>query len=176
MTKPRVRMAPSPTGSPHIGNIRTAVFDYLFARHTGGTFILRIEDTDRNRFVEGSLEEMMLALRWLGMQWDEGPEAGGDFGPYFQSERLDIYQKYAKQLVDEGKAYYCYCTKERLEELRRTQEAAKLPARLRPPLPRSDRRAVCGACARESQPRHSLQDEDRRHDRVRGFRARHDQF
>jgi len=127
VTKPRVRFAPSPTGSPHIGNIRTAVFDYLFARHTGGTFILRIEDTDRTRYVEGSLEEIMFCLRWLGMQWDEGPEVGGNYGPYFQSERLPIYQKYAQQLVDEGKAYYCYCTKERLEELRKAQEAAKQP-------------------------------------------------
>ncbi|NLN75663.1 MAG: glutamate--tRNA ligase [Armatimonadetes bacterium] len=125
--KPRLRMAPSPTGSPHIGNIRTAVFDYLYARHTGGTFILRIEDTDRNRFVEGALEEMMYALRWMGMQWDEGPEAGGDFGPYFQSQRLDIYHQYADRLVEQGRAYRCYCTRERLEEMRKVQEAAKLP-------------------------------------------------
>jgi glutamyl-tRNA synthetase len=101
------------------------VFDYLFARHSGGTFILRIEDTDRTRYVEGSLEELMTSLRWLGMQWDEGPEVGGDYGPYFQSERLDHYQKHAKQLVDEGKAYYCYCTRERLDDLRKAQEAAK---------------------------------------------------
>ena len=127
MTLPRLRMAPSPTGSPHIGNIRTAVFDYLYARHTGGTFVLRIEDTDRNRFVEGSLEEMMFALRWMGMQWDEGPEADGGHGPYFQSDRLPIYHKYAQQLIDEGKAYPCYCTKERLEEMRKLQEQAKLP-------------------------------------------------
>ena len=126
MSKPRVRFAPSPTGSPHIGNIRTAVFDYLFARHTGGAFILRIEDTDRARFVPGSLEEMMGGLRWMGMRWDEGPEVGGAYGPYFQSERLEHYTKYAKQLVDEGKAYFCYCTKERLEEMRKEQEAAKL--------------------------------------------------
>lgn len=119
-------MAPSPTGAAHVGNIRVAVFDYLFARHTGGTFILRIEDTDRTRFVPGSLEEMMASLRWMGMQWDEGPEADGGVGPYFQSERLDIYHKYAKQLIDEGKAYYCYCTKERLEEMRKHQEAEKL--------------------------------------------------
>jgi glutamyl-tRNA synthetase len=125
VSKPRVRFAPSPTGSPHIGTVRTAVFDYLFAKHTGGTFVLRIEDTDRTRFVEGSLEEIMAGLRWLGMQWDEGPEVGGDYGPYFQSERLPFYHKYAQQLVDEGKAYYCYCTRERLEELRASQEAAK---------------------------------------------------
>lgn len=125
--KPRVRFAPSPTGSPHIGNIRTAVFDYLFARHTGGTFILRIEDTDRTRYVEGSLEEIMSSLRWLGMQWDEGPEAGGDYGPYFQSERLEHYHKHAQQLIEQGRAYYCYCTRERLEELRKSQEAARQP-------------------------------------------------
>ncbi|MCX6343769.1 MAG: glutamate--tRNA ligase [Armatimonadetes bacterium] len=127
MSKPRVRFAPSPTGSPHIGNIRTAVFDYLYARHTGGAFILRIEDTDRARFVEGSLEELMEGLRWVGMQWDEGPEVGGEYGPYWQSERLENYSKYAQQLIDSGRAYYCYCTKERLEEMRKGQEAAKLP-------------------------------------------------
>lgn len=125
MPKPRVRMAPSPTGAAHIGTVRTAVFDYLFARHTGGTFILRVEDTDRNRFVEGSLEDMMASLRWIGMQWDEGPEVDGPVGPYFQSERLDHYHEYAVQLIDEGKAYYCYCTRERLDELRKSQEAAK---------------------------------------------------
>lgn len=127
MTRPRLRFAPSPTGSAHIGTIRTAVFDWLYARHTGGTFILRIEDTDRSRYVPGSLEELMESLRWMGMQWDEGPEAGGDYGPYFQSERLDYYHKYADQLIAEGKAYHCYCSKERLEELRKLQEAAKQP-------------------------------------------------
>jgi glutamyl-tRNA synthetase len=101
------------------------VFDYLFAEHTGGTFVLRVEDTDRTRYVENSLEEMMAGLRWLGMQWDEGPEVDGDYGPYFQSERLDLYKKYARQLIDEGKAYYCYCSRERLEEMRKVQEAAK---------------------------------------------------
>lgn len=123
--KARVRMAPSPTGAAHIGTVRVAVFDYLFARHTGGTFILRIEDTDQNRFVPGSLEDMMASLRWVGMQWDEGPEVDGPVGPYFQSQRLEHYHKYAKQLVDEGKAYYCYCTRERLDGLRKSQEAAK---------------------------------------------------
>ncbi|MFQ3549486.1 MAG: glutamate--tRNA ligase [Armatimonadota bacterium] len=127
MKPPRVRFAPSPTGSPHIGNIRTAVFDYLYARKTNGTFILRVEDTDRTRYVEGSLEEMMRGLKWMGMDWDEGPEIGGNYGPYFQSKRLDIYQKYAKQLISEGKAYYCYCTKERLEEMREVQIVAKRP-------------------------------------------------
>lgn len=103
------------------------MFDYLFARHTGGVFILRIEDTDRSRFVEGSLEELLAGLRWMGMQWDEGPEVGGDYGPYFQSQRLDLYTRHAHRLVEEGKAYYCYCTRERLEELRAAQEAARLP-------------------------------------------------
>lgn len=123
----RVRFAPSPTGAPHIGTIRTAVFDYLFARHTGGVFILRIEDTDRSRYVEGSLEELLAGLRWMGMDWDEGPEVGGDYGPYFQSQRLDLYTRHSRLLVDEGKAYYCYCTRERLEELRAAQEAARQP-------------------------------------------------
>lgn len=123
----RVRFAPSPTGSPHIGNIRTAVFDWLFARHKGGAFILRIEDTDRARLVPGSLEEIMHDLRWLGMQWDEGPEVGGDYGPYFQSERVDIYAKYARQLIESGHAYYCYCTPERLDEMRKKQQAEGKP-------------------------------------------------
>ncbi len=125
--KVRTRFAPSPTGSPHIGNIRTAVFDYLYARHTGGDFILRVEDTDRTRYVENSLSDMMKGLKWMGMQWDEGPQAGGNHGPYFQSERLDIYHRYAQKLLDEGKAYYCFCTRERLEALRAEQAAAKLP-------------------------------------------------
>jgi glutamyl-tRNA synthetase len=123
----RVRFAPSPTGSPHIGNIRTAIFDWLYARHTDGKFILRIEDTDQARYVEGALDEMMNDLRWMGMQWDEGPEAGGEVGPYFQSERLDIYKKYADQLIAEGKAYKCYCTSERLTEMREAQQAAGKP-------------------------------------------------
>jgi len=121
----RVRFAPSPTGFAHIGNIRNAVFDWLLAKHAGGQFILRIEDTDRARMVPGSLEEVYESLRWLGMQWDEGPEVGGPYGPYFQSERLDIYQQYAKQLLQQGDAYYCFCTPERLAEMRKQQEAAK---------------------------------------------------
>ena len=88
----RVRFAPSPTGDPHVGNIRTALFTWLFARRHGGKFILRIEDTDQAREVEGSVEAIMESLRWLGLDWDEGPEIGGEFGPYFQSERLDHYQ------------------------------------------------------------------------------------
>ncbi len=127
MTKPRLRFAPSPTGSPHVGNIRTAVFDYLYCKLTGGTLILRVEDTDRERYVEGSPEEIMAGLRWLGIEWDEGPEVGGDYGPYFQSQRLNLYRKHAEELIEKGRAYYCYCTKERLESLRKEQEAAKQP-------------------------------------------------
>jgi len=115
----RVRFAPSPTGSPHIGNIRTALFTWLFARKHGGVFILRIEDTDRARYVEGSVREIMDSLRWLGLDWDEGP--------YFQSQRLPLYREVAEKLVETGHAYRCYCTPERLEELRRQQEAAKQP-------------------------------------------------
>lgn len=125
MSNIRVRFAPSPTGYLHIGGARTAIYDWLMARNTGGKFILRIEDTDRNRFVPDSLTDIMTSLRWLGLEWDEGPESGGEFGPYFQSERLDIYQKYADQLVAEGKAYYCYCSPERLQEVRREQEVTK---------------------------------------------------
>jgi len=127
LTKPRLRFAPSPTGSPHVGNIRTAVFDYLYCKHTGGTLILRIEDTDRERYVEGSLEEIMMSLRWMGIEWDEGPDVGGDYGPYFQSQRLDLYRKYAEELIEKGRAYRCYCTRQRLENLRKEQEAAKQP-------------------------------------------------
>lgn len=125
MSDVRVRFAPSPTGSAHIGNIRNAVFDWLFSRHSGGKFVLRIEDTDRTRLVPGAVEEIMYDLQWLGLNWDEGPDIGGPFGPYLQSERVDIYQRYAKQLVQEGKAYYCYCSSERLAEMRKEQEARK---------------------------------------------------
>ena len=121
----RVRFAPSPTGYLHIGGARTAIYNWLFARRCGGTFILRIEDTDRNRFVPDALDDIMTSLHWLGIDWDEGPETGGEFGAYFQSERLDLYQKYARQLVDEGKAYRCYCSSERLEQLRKGQETTK---------------------------------------------------
>jgi glutamyl-tRNA synthetase len=120
----RVRYAPSPTGYPHIGNIRTALFNWLFARHAGGKFIVRIEDTDQSRKVEGAVEQILESLRWLGLDWDEGPEAGGDCGPYYQSQRLDRYQRHAQQLVDGGHAYPCYCSPERLA-LMRTQMAQR---------------------------------------------------
>ena len=121
--KIRVRYAPSPTGHLHIGNARTALFNYLFARHNKGTFVLRIEDTDQKRNVAGGSESQMENLHWLGIDWDEGPDKGGDYGPYRQSERKDIYNKYIKQLVDEGKAYYSYKTEEELEEQREEQRA-----------------------------------------------------
>lgn len=124
-TKVRVRFAPSPTGYLHVGGARSALFNYLFAKKMGGTFILRIEDTDRTRFVEGALEEIFESLRWLGITWDEGPRVGGNFGPYTQSERLAIYQQYAQQLLSSGHAYRCFCTAERLTEMRATQEREK---------------------------------------------------
>jgi len=114
----RVRFAPSPTGYPHVGNIRTALFNWLFARHSGGAFILRIEDTDINRKVEGATEALLDGLKWLDIDWDEGPEVGGNYGPYFQSQRLNQYQKVARKLVEEGHAYPCYCSEERLAQMR----------------------------------------------------------
>ncbi len=125
--KVRVRYAPSPTGFPHVGNIRTALFNWLFARHHGGSFIVRIEDTDVARSVDGAVETILEALRWLGMDWDEGPGVGGDYGPYFQSERLKLYQSAARRLVEQGDAYYCYCTPERLEKMRAEQVRLKQP-------------------------------------------------
>ena len=123
----RVRLAPSPTGTPHIGTMRQAVFDWLLARNTGGTFILRIEDTDQNRYVASSLPEIYESLRWLGLDWDEGPEVGGPHAPYFQSERLDLYHAAAHGLVEAGHAFRCYCTPERLDEMRNRQRELKLP-------------------------------------------------
>jgi len=127
MTQPlkpvRVRFAPSPTGHTHLGSGRTALYDYLLARKTGGQFILRIEDTDRRRYVEGAEQELIDSLRWLGLNWDEGPDVGGPYGPYRQSERKEIYEHYAKQLIEKGHAYYCFCTPQVLEQAR--QEAQK---------------------------------------------------
>ncbi|MBU2535765.1 MAG: glutamate--tRNA ligase [Chloroflexi bacterium] len=126
MTKPvRVRFAPSPTGFPHVGNIRTALFNWLYARHTGGTFIVRIEDTDVARKVEGALDVILDGLRWLGLDWDEGPEVGGKYGPYFQSQRLELYREAAQRLVKQGDAYQCYCSQERLAEIRTEQRKRK---------------------------------------------------
>lgn len=123
----RVRFAPSPTGYLHVGGARTALFNYLFAKHTGGTFILRIEDTDRNRYQEDALREIFESLRWLGLDWDEGPEAGGAYGPYFQSERLSLYAECVEKLIKDGHAYRCFCTPERLAQIRKEQEDAKVP-------------------------------------------------
>jgi glutamyl-tRNA synthetase len=123
----RVRYAPSPTGLQHIGGVRTALFNYFFARANGGKFILRVEDTDRERYSDESLQDLYDTLDWLGVKWDEGPVVGGPYGPYIQSERFAIYQEYAKKLVDMGKAYYCYCSAERLEALRQKQMEEKSP-------------------------------------------------
>ena len=120
----RTRFAPSPTGYMHVGNLRTALYTYLQARHNGGTFILRIEDTDQGRLVEGATDIIYGTLRATGLTWDEGPDIGGPVGPYVQSERMGMFKQYAEQLVKEGKAYYCFCTEERLNELHEAQRAA----------------------------------------------------
>lgn len=117
----RVRFAPSPTGRVHLGSGRTALYDYLIAKQTGGQFILRIEDTDQKRYVPGAEEELINGLRWLGIDWDEGPDVGGPYGPYRQSERKEIYQRYARELIDKGFAYPCFCTAERLQAVREQQ-------------------------------------------------------
>lgn len=121
----RVRIAPSPTGDPHVGTAYIALFNYAFARHNGGKFLLRIEDTDRERSTKESERAIFEALRWVGLSWDEGPDIGGPFGPYRQSERSEIYRKYAEELVAKKAAYRCFCTPQRLAELREKQKAAK---------------------------------------------------
>ena len=129
MNRVRVRFAPSPTGFLHIGGLRTALYNYLYAKKNGGDFILRIEDTDRTRYVEGAIENLIHALDWSGVHVDEGvvlDENGnitekGDCGPYIQSSRLDIYKKYVDELIEKGYAYYCFCSVERLEALREEQ-------------------------------------------------------
>ncbi|RME76121.1 MAG: glutamate--tRNA ligase, partial [Chloroflexi bacterium] len=124
----RVRYAPSPTGDFHVGGARTALFNYLFARHHGGKFILRIEDTDQKRYNPQALEWLLDGLRYLGLDWDEGPEVGGPYGPYVQTQRLDIYQHYCNQLLETGHAYRCFCTPERLEAVRQERLAKNDPA------------------------------------------------
>ncbi len=121
----RVRYAPSPTGDPHIGNIRTAMFNWLFARRNGGRFIVRVEDTDQSRITAGSVENILDGLEWLGIDWDEGPRVGGPYGPYFQSERLARYNAAAERLIASGDAYRCYCSPERVAELRKEQARNK---------------------------------------------------
>ena len=114
MEKIRTRFAPSPTGFMHLGGLRTALYCYLYAKKQGGDFILRIEDTDQERFVEGAIDVIYSSLKESGIHYDEGPDKGGDYGPYVQSERKSIYLEYAKKLVELGGAYYCFCSKERL--------------------------------------------------------------
>jgi glutamyl-tRNA synthetase len=122
----RVRFAPSPTGELHVGNIRTALFDWAYARHTGGTFIFRIEDTDTERVTPEYIQAAVNTLKWLGLDWDEGPEVGGPNGPYLQSERLDIYAEWAAKFLAEGDAYHCYCSSEELEQVREEQRKANV--------------------------------------------------
>ena len=124
MNKVRTRFAPSPTGYMHIGNLRTALFTYIIAKKNGGDFILRIEDTDQGRLVEGATDVIYKTLRDCGLNWDEGPDVGGPVGPYIQSERMGMFKQYAVELVEKGEAYYCFCDKERLEEVRAIQEAS----------------------------------------------------
>lgn len=129
----RVRYAPSPTGEPHVGNIRTALFNWLFARHEGGTFIVRLEDTDRARYVEGADQAIFQSLAWLGLDYDEGPDSSdpsrdiGDHGPYVQSRRLETYRHHVAQLMEGGHAYRCYCTPERLDRVRKDLQRQKRP-------------------------------------------------
>ena len=126
MKPARVRFAPSPTGHLHLGGGRTALYDFLLARQTGGQFVLRLEDSDRKRLVPGAEEGIMEGLHWLGLEWDEGPDVGGPYAPYRQSERKEIYLDFAKKLIDAGKAFYCFCTPDRLEKVRQEQQKMKI--------------------------------------------------
>src|SRR5271156_3226949 len=123
----RLRVAPSPTGDPHVGTAYMSLFNLAFARHEGGSFILRVEDTDRARFQADSEQQIYDTLHWLGLNWDEGPDIGGPHAPYRQSERLETYRPVADALLASGHAYHCWCTSERLAEMRETQQKAKLP-------------------------------------------------
>ena len=125
----RVRFAPSPTGYLHVGSLRTALYNYLYAKNTNGKFILRIEDTDRNRYVEGAVENLIETLQAVGLEYDEGPDKGGDFGPYFQSKRTDIYKKYVQELLDKDATYHCFCTEDDLKKMREEQIAKKMDIR-----------------------------------------------
>ena len=122
----KVRFAPSPTGDLHVGNIRTALFDWAYARHTGGTFLFRIEDTDTTRVTDEYIQAAIDTLKWLGLQWDEGPEVGGANGPYLQSQRLDIYAEWAQKFLTQGDAYHCYCSPDELEAVREGQRKANV--------------------------------------------------
>lgn len=125
----RVRFAPSPTGELHIGSARTVLYNYLFARQNQGSFILRIEDTDQARFVPGSMQRIIDGLHWLGLTWDEGPDVGGPYGPYVQSERTELYQHHARSLLEQGNAYWCFCSPEKLNLQREAQQALHQPTR-----------------------------------------------
>ncbi|RLC35494.1 glutamate--tRNA ligase [Candidatus Shapirobacteria bacterium] len=131
----RTRMAPSPTGEYHIGHIRTLLYNYAFAKKHKGSFIIRIEDTDQKRLVKGAKDKILKVIKDYGFDWDEGPKKGGPYGPYIQTQRLDIYKKYAQQLIDEGKAYYCFCSSKRLDKMRQEQKK-------RGELPKYDRRCL----------------------------------
>src|SRR5690554_496027 len=135
MGKVRVRFAPSPTGYLHVGGARTALFNWLFARGHKGTFVLRIEDTDLARSTEESVEGILEGMRFLGLDWDEGPGKSGNFGPYFQSQRLDLYKQYANKLLEMDRAYECFCTPEELDEMRKSamekKEAPRYDGRCR---------------------------------------------
>jgi glutamyl-tRNA synthetase len=122
----RVRFAPSPTGRMHIASGRMALYNYLMARQTGGKFLLRVEDTDQRRYVPTAEQELYDGMHWMGLEWDEGPDVGGPYSPYRQSERKEIYQEYANQLIESGHAYYCFCTSERLEQVRQEQQKNKV--------------------------------------------------
>lgn len=122
LTRVRTRYAPSPTGSLHLGGLRTALYNYLFARKHGGDFLLRIEDTDQSRLVPGTVEQLSTSLKWAGLNYSEGPDVPGPFGPYVQSERLPLYKKYAMRLVQSGDAYPCFCSEYRLKQLRDQQQ------------------------------------------------------
>jgi len=131
----RTRMAPSPTGDLHIGNLRTALYAYAYAKHNNGEFIVRVEDTDQKRLVEGSAQRTLAAFKKFGLIYDEGPDVGGPYGPYVQTQRLDIYKKYIQELLDKNLAYYCFCTQETLNEMRDVQKARKI-------IPKYDRRCL----------------------------------
>ncbi len=135
MSTVRVRFAPSPTGFLHVGGLRTALYNYLFARHNSGVFVLRIEDTDRTRYVEGAVENLITTLRWAGLDYDEGPDRPGPAGPYVQSQRLALYREHADRLLAEGRAYYAFDTPEELKAMRKEQERMRIPQK-------SDRRAL----------------------------------
>ena len=161
-SRPRVRFAPSPTGFLHVGGLRTALYNYLFARKTQGTFILRIEDTDRSRYVEGAVENLIATLAWSGLEFDEGPGKGGGSGPYIQSERLDIYRRHVDDLLAKKHAYHCFCTSDRLDEMRKQQEKMRIAPKydrqcLRLPVGdtplRSGVRAIAPGCGGADSPR-----------------------